>query len=95
MLFINILQVFDPILGNVKVKVTQSCPTLCGPHGLYSPWNSPGHNTGVGGLFLFQGIFPTQGLNLGLLHSRQVTYCLSHLNYKLDIDIDDIDIDDR
>ena len=29
------------------------------PHGLYSPWNSPGQNSGVGSLF-FQGIFPTQ-----------------------------------
>ena len=28
------------------------------PHGLYSPWNSPGQNTGVGSLSLFQGIFP-------------------------------------
>ena len=34
------------------------------PHGLYSPWNSPGKNTGVGTLSLLQGIFPTQGLNL-------------------------------
>ena len=30
------------------------------PHGLYSPWNSPGQNTGVGSLSLLQGIFPTQ-----------------------------------
>ena len=30
------------------MKVTQSCPTLCDPHGLYSPWNSPGQSTGVG-----------------------------------------------
>ena len=29
------------------------------PRGLYSPWDSPG-----------QGIFPTQGLNPGLLHYR-------------------------
>ena len=28
--------------------------------------------------FLFQGIFPTQGLNLGLLHCRQILHCLSH-----------------
>ena len=28
-------------------------------HGLYSPWNSPGQNTGMGSLFLLQGIFPT------------------------------------
>ena len=41
------------------------------PHGLYSPWNSPGQNTGVGCLFLLQGIFPTQGLNPGLPHCRQ------------------------
>ena len=25
------------------------------PHGLYSPWNSPGRNTGVGSLSLLQG----------------------------------------
>ena len=25
------------------------------PHGLYSPWNSPGQNTGVGSLFLLRG----------------------------------------
>ena len=35
------------------------------PHGLYSPWNSPGQNTGVGSYSLFLGIFPTQGLNPG------------------------------
>ena len=29
-------------------------------HGLYSPWNSSGQNTGVGSLSLLQGIFPTQ-----------------------------------
>ena len=33
------------------------------PHGLYSPWNSPGQNTGVGSLSLLQGIFPTQRSN--------------------------------
>ena len=30
------------------------------PHGLYSPWNSLGQNSGVGSLSLLQGIFPTQ-----------------------------------
>ena len=48
------------------------------PHGLYSPWNSPGQNTGVCSLSLLQGIFPTQGLNLGLLHCWQILYQLSH-----------------
>ena len=47
----------------VKVKVTQSCLTLCDPHGLYSPWISPGQNTGVDSLSLLQGTFPTQGSN--------------------------------
>ena len=47
-------------------------------HGLYSPWNSPGQCTGVGSLSLLQGIFPTQGLNPGLLHCRQILYQRSH-----------------
>ena len=38
------------------------------PHGLYSPWDSPGQNTGVGCHFVLQGIFPTQGSNPLLLH---------------------------
>ena len=32
----------------------------------------------MGCLFLFQGIFPTQGLNPGLLCCRQILYRLSH-----------------
>ena len=48
------------------------------PHGLYSPWNSPGQNTGVGSLSLLQGIFQTQGLNPGLLHCRWILYQQSH-----------------
>ena len=30
------------------------------PYGLYSPWNSPGQNTGVVSLSFLQGIFPTR-----------------------------------
>ena len=48
------------------------------PHGLYSPWDSPGQTTGVGGLSLLQGIFPTQGSNPGLLHCRWFLYQMSH-----------------
>ena len=66
------------IMKNVKVKVAQSCPTLLWSHGLYSPWNSPGQNTGVGSLSLLQGIFPTQGSNPGLLYCRWILYPLSH-----------------
>ena len=69
----------------VKLLVSQSCPTLsdpmdCSPPGYMEflcPWNSPGKNTGVGCHSLLQGIFPTQGSNLGLLHCRQIIYCLS------------------
>ena len=34
--------------------------------------NSPGKNTRVGSHSRLQGIFPTQGLNPGLLHCRQI-----------------------
>ena len=52
------------------------------PHGLYSSWDSPGQNTGVGSLSLLQGIVPTQGLNPGLLHCRQMTNLNSVLKRK-------------
>ena len=39
---------------------------------------SPGNNTGVHSHSLLQGIFPTQQLNTGLLHCRQILCCLSH-----------------
>ena len=48
------------------------------PCGLYSPWDSPGWNTGVGSHSLLQGIFPTQGSNPGLPHCRRILYQLSH-----------------
>ena len=37
-----------------------------------SPWDSPGKNTGVGSFSFLQGILPTQGLNLGLPHCRDI-----------------------
>ena len=48
------------------------------PHELYSPWNSPDKDTGVGYHALLQGILPTQGSNPGLRHCRQILYHLSH-----------------
>ena len=45
---------------------------LFAPHGLYSPWNSRGQNTGVGRVSLLQGIFPTQESNSGLPHCRRI-----------------------
>ena len=35
-------------------------------------------NTGVGSLYLLQGIFPTQESNPGLLHCGQILYELCH-----------------
>ena len=63
-------------------EVAQLCPTLCDPMDC-SPRGSsicgifPGKNTEVGCHALLQGIFPTQGWNLGLLHCRQILYYLS------------------
>ena len=42
-------------------------------------WDSPGKNTGVGCHALLQGIFPTQGLKLHLLHGQVHSLPLSHL----------------
>ena len=67
-------------------EVCVSCPVVSdslGSHGLQHIklvclWDFPGKNTGVGCHFLLQGIFPTQGSNPGLLHCRQILYCLCH-----------------
>ena len=59
-------------------EVTQLCPTLCDPGGLLHQWDFPGKSSGVGCHFLLQKIFPTQGLNPGLPHYRQMLYHLSH-----------------
>ena len=48
------------------------------PTRLLRPWDSLGKNTGAGCHALLQGVFFTQGSNLGLLHCRQILYCLSH-----------------
>ena len=66
----------------MMLLVTQSCPTLYDPvdhslPGSSAHEDSPGKNTGVGCHFLLQGIFLTQGLNLGLQHCRQIFYPLS------------------
>ena len=61
-------------------EVAQSCPTLCNPMGtrLLCPWDFLGKSTGVGCHSLLQEIFPTQGLNSGLPHCRQMLNRLSH-----------------
>ena len=65
----------------MKVKVTQSCPTLCNSVDCLTrflcPWNSPGKITGVGCHSLLQRIFLTQGLNPSLLSCRRILYHVS------------------
>ena len=73
LLFEQILVVFDVDSQWSEEKVTQPCPTLCDPMDLYSPWNSPGQNTGVGSLSLLWGIFQVDSLPAireALGHSR-------------------------
>ena len=58
----------------------QSCLTLLQPHGLWPTrlhcqWDFSGKNTGVGCHALLQGIFPTQGSNLHLLHLLHWQLC--------------------
>ena len=57
----------------MHIKSLQSCLILCTPIDCSPPdssvWeDSLGKNTGVGCHALIQGIFPSQGLNLSLLH---------------------------
>ena len=60
----------------------QSCLTFCDPMDYSPPGSSvhgefPGKNAGLGSHSLLQGIFLTQGSNLGLLHCMQILYHLS------------------
>ena len=73
-------QVFSPC---DVCLVPQSCLALCDPMdsslpGSSAHGDSPGKNTRVGCHGLLQGIFPTQGLNSGLLHYRWILYHLRH-----------------
>ena len=61
------------LLKQMKVKLSHSAKSdSLQLHGLHSPRNSPGPNTGVGSCSLLQGIFPTQGSNPGLPHCRHM-----------------------
>ena len=55
------------------------------PARLLCPWDSPGKNPGVGSHSFLQGIFPTQGSNLGLVHCRQILSLLSEIQMELTI----------
>ena len=62
-----------------KFKCTRWSAILTGSlKWLYTAWNCPGQNTGMGSCSLLHGIFPTQKLNPGLLHGRWILYQLSY-----------------
>ena len=78
--FIFLISCIFPITLKGKVKWTSRCSVVSSSlqsHGLYSPWNFLGQNTGAGSLSLLQGIFLTQGSNTGLQHRRRILYQLS------------------
>ena len=60
-------------IGCVLCLVAQLCLALF-PPGSSVHGDSPGKDTGMGCHGLLQGIFPTQGLNPGLLHRRQILF---------------------
>ena len=69
--------------SKVKVSVTQSCLALCHPVDGSPPGSSVHGMLQAGTLewccFFLQRILPTQGSNPGLLHCRQILYCLSYM----------------
>ena len=72
-LCLQTMHLLSPLISSCSCLVAKSCPTLLRPHSLwptrlFCPWDFPGKNTGVGYHFLLQGIFPSQVLNLCLLH---------------------------
>ena len=76
------MQVLDAGFSAYQLGESESCSVVSNslwPHGLYSPWNSPVQNTGVGSPSLLQGIFPTQGSNPGIPHCRWILHQLSYL----------------
>ena len=70
-------RLYSPFMACLKLKVIQLCLTLWDPHGLYSPLNSPGQNTGVGSFFPLQGNLLNPGFEL-ISCTLQADYQLSH-----------------
>ena len=64
---------------SLQSHLTLCDPMDCSPPGSSVHGDSPGKNTGLGCHTLLQGIFPTQGMNLHLLHWQAGSLPLSHL----------------
>ena len=86
-LILSLFCVWESIVGWMYAcmcaQLLRLCPTLydpmdCSPSGSSDHGESPSKNTGVNCHALLQRIFPTQGLNPGLRHCRQILYHLNH-----------------
>ena len=81
----------SPFIYRLKIQLNSMC--VCASHSVVSnslqshglwptsfpcPWDPSGKTTKVYCHFLLQRLFPTQRLNLGLLHCRQILYHFSH-----------------
>ena len=82
-IFLGTVFLVSKVCCAVLCLVVQSCLSLCDNMDCSLPsssvrGDSPGKNTGVGCHALLQRIVPTQGLNPGLPHCRQILYHLSY-----------------
>ena len=79
-LHLHIPSKYLPLYVIIETEIPSVMSNSLWPHGprVICPWNSPVKNTGTGSHSLLQGIFPVKGLNLGLLHCKQILYHLSH-----------------
>ena len=88
---LNWLPVCKCVCVHTRARTHARCATLWAhglqPTRLLCPWNFPGKNTGMGCHFLLQGIFPTHGLNLCLLHFLHWQVKSLPLNSKLHVTI--------
>ena len=74
------LQICSPEYERISHSVMSDSLQLheLSPARLLCPSHSPGKNTEVGSCSLLQGLFQTQGLNLGLPNCRRILYHVSH-----------------
>ena len=68
------------VLSVCHSVISDSATALTEAHQASLSMGFPGKKTGVRSHFPLQGIFPTQGLNLHLLHYGQFLYHLIHYN---------------
>ena len=66
------------VSSEAEIEKRSAVSSTLQPHGLYSPWNSPGQNSGVGSCSLLQGDLPNSGMEPRSPTLQQILYRLSH-----------------